>query len=1060
LYAEHNELTATRAEEETTSAESTTRPGPDPLVAPGPDPDEQEHREGAGRPDTVAEIVNGLRRLTEPGQVVELRALPDWEDNPVFAGIYDTDHLAEMAAEAKRLCDQKGYQGIYFTLNPLNPDLLARRPNRVDVATTGQLTTDGDVTWRRWLLVDVDPERPKGTSATDAEKAQAREVVEKVRVHLRERGWPEPILSDSGNGYHLLYRIDLPADDAGLVRRVLKALAAGFDTTTATIDTRVFNPARICKLPGTLARKGNNLAERPHRLARMLESPEQPEPVSEHLLQALAAEAPEDKKRRPRSGKPGSSASDVAPGNGQPRPAVMLGEDFDKKPIEDRLSPEHLADLRKSGLSDEAIRAGRFHTRHAEEVTRLLGGKKDPGSLGSALVIPYHDAAGNFTGNCRVKPDKPRKDKDGRVIKYEAPAGESPRAYVPAGTIAALKDPTARLIITEGEKKAAKADQDGFPCIGIAGVWNWQKKRPQDANGQRTGERELIDDLDRITWKDRPVLLAFDSDAVTNEAVLWAEWHFAQALTARGALVRIIRLPEGPPAMDGKPTKVGLDDSLATHGPESLRKLILEAGLPEDPRYGNPSSHLSDLGNARRLVKDHGLDLRYCHPWKKWLAWDGGRWKLDQTGEAIRRAKQTVARRHRMAEERVRRLAEELEDLKEKDPRYDEVTADLTKAEQILKHAKKTESAERLMAMLTLAQSEPGIPVSPEDFDRDPWLLNVRNGTIDLRTGELRPHRREDLITKLAPVEYDPEAQAPTWEGFLQKIMDDNAELIAFLRRITGYALTGRVTEQSLFFFHGSGANGKSTFLNTLQALLGDYAMQAPSDLIMVSKGQKHPTERADLYGMRLVACVEVDEGQKMAESLVKQLTGGERVRARRMREDFWEFDPTHKLFLAGNHKPTIRGSDEGIWRRVKLVPFTVSIPEDERDKNLPDKLRNELAGILAWAVRGCQEWLRDGLRPPTEVKEATDQYRDEMDDLSEFFEDCCVVGQGLKASASLLYKAFVAWSATFNGRRLKQTEFRAFMEGRGHERRRSGSSGGYEYHGLDLKDQFKAASK
>jgi hypothetical protein len=475
--------------------------------------------------------------------------------------------------------------------------------------------------------------------------------------------------------------------------------------------------------------------------------------------------------------------------NAKGKAPEMFHRGFENRPIKSRLSDKHLADLRKSGLSDKVINAGNFHTQHSPRVTELLGWKESNDSLGNVLIIPYRDALGNFTGYFRGKPDNPRKDKDGKAIKYEAPLGQPPRAYIPAGTVATLKDPTARLIITEGEKKAAKADQEGFPCIGLSGVWSWQKRRPEDPTGQKYGERELIDDLDAIPWKDRSVVIAFDSDAATNDNVLWAEWHLAQVLQARGAVVRIVRLPEGPAGEDGKPAKVGLDDYLVAHGLEGFQKLILEAGLPEDPRYTSPKGHLTDWGNAQRLVEEHGRDLRFCHVWQKWLVWDGARWQIDQTGEAVRRAKQTVARLFKEAANRVSRLQEELDGLKEKDSRREVLEAELGEAEAVKKHAKKSESTARLQAMLVSAQSEPGVPVNPDDLDTDPWLLNVQNGTIDLRTGELRLHRREDLITKLAPVEYDRAADCPVWKGFLGKIMGGNEELIAFL--VNGRFKTG-----------------------------------------------------------------------------------------------------------------------------------------------------------------------------------------------------------------------------------------------------------------------------
>ncbi len=342
----------------------------------------------------------------------------------------------------------------------------------------------------------------------------------------------------------------------------------------------------------------------------------------------------------------------------------------------------------------------------------------------------------------------------------------------------------------------------------------------------------------------------------------------------------------------------------------------------------------------------------------------------------------------------------------------------LDKAIAVLKWALKSESAPRLHAMVTLAESEPMIPVLPHQLDANSWLLNCLNGTLELRTGTLREHRREDLLTKCCPVEYDAEATCPRWIAFLSDVMAGNQALMDYLQRAVGYSLTGSVEEQCLFFLYGTGQNGKSTFLGVLQAMLGDYAMQAIPELLIVRGNEQHPTERADLFGKRLVTTIEVESGKRLAEALVKQLTGGDRIRARRMREDFWEFEPTHKIWLAANHKPVIRGQDHAIWRRIRLIPFTVKIPDEKKDPTLFDKLKGELPGVLAWAVRGCQEWQRIGLAEPAEVTQAVHAYQAEMDTIGQFLKDCCFLRPGrtdIKAQSSVLHEAFCKWSGDYS---------------------------------------------
>jgi len=308
-------------------------------------------------------------------------------------------------------------------------------------------------------------------------------------------------------------------------------------------------------------------------------------------------------------------------------------------------------------------------------------------------------------------------------------------------------------------------------------------------------------------------------------------------------------------------------------------------------------------------------------------------------------------------------------------------------------------------------------------------MLNVENGTVDL-SGELREHRRENMITKLAPVEYDPDAKAPIFDAFLKRILPSEA-LRKFMQRAIGYAAAGIVSEEVLVILYGTGANGKSTLVNIIMEALGDYAMQAAPELLLAKRGS-HPTELADLFGARLVASVEVDEGRRLAESLVKQLTGRDPIKARRMREDFWQFDPTHTVFLATNHRPEVRGTDHAIWRRIKLVPFEVTIPESEQDKRLVEKLRKELPGILAWIVRGCLEYQREGLGEPNEVKEATEGYRAEQDILAAFIEDRCVVHPKAHVGATPLYRTYKDWCEDAGESQLTQTKFGLQLRERG----------------------------
>ena len=285
----------------------------------------------------------------------------------------------------------------------------------------------------------------------------------------------------------------------------------------------------------------------------------------------------------------------------------------------------------------------------------------------------------------------------------------------------------------------------------------------------------------------------------------------------------------------------------------------------------------------------------------------------------------------------------------------DDPRAVLARLQRAQKWALQSEDARKIGAMISLATSEPNIPLLPEHLDRDPFLLNVKNGTLDLRTGRLREHRREDLLTKIVPVSFDTNADCPSWRRFLGQVFAADSELIEYVQRLFGYGLTGDVREQILPIFWGRGANGKSTLINIILSMLGeDYAVKASRDLFMSRKSDSHPTQLARLFGKRIIVCTESQEGGRLDEGLVKELTGGDRITARRMREDYWQFDPTHKPILVTNHKPEIRGTDEGIRRRLRLVPFTVRFwnPDDTEEcvKGLPNELKQdkEVAGQAA----------------------------------------------------------------------------------------------------------------
>lgn len=394
---------------------------------------------------------------------------------------------------------------------------------------------------------------------------------------------------------------------------------------------------------------------------------------------------------------------------------------------------------------------------------------------------------------------------------------------------------------------------------------------------------------------------------------------------------------------------------------------------------------------AQEFAATHRDRLRYCWRWRRWVAFDGRRWTDDGGAGAAEMLREMALRYYANA-------ATVIDDEARK---------------RIVSHAKVVDTAKGRRNVLELAQPEPGISVDPDQFDLDPWLLNVNNGTLCLRAGslDLRPHNPNDYLRKLALVDYDPKATAPTWEKFLDRIMAGNAGLIAYLQRLAGYCLTGTIAEHVLPVFYGTGRNGKSTFLAALADVLGEHLVPLPEGMLITRKHQHHPTELMTLRGARLAVSSEIASDGTLNESRVKALTGGERIQARGMHQDFGAgFDPTAKIVLVVNHRPRVRDTSAAMWRRVHLVPFEITISEGEVDPGLRDKLKAEAPGILAWAVRGCMEWQRIGLAPPDEIRMATAAYQQESDVVGRWVSERCLASRDLSAPFGSLWQDFETW--------------------------------------------------
>lgn len=452
------------------------------------------------------------------------------------------------------------------------------------------------------------------------------------------------------------------------------------------------------------------------------------------------------------------------------------------------------------------------------------------------------------------------------------------------------------------------------------------------------------------------------------------------------------------------PGAASADDLLAV---AAARFAAIETRASGEPaprgRVVKVGEHLTDLGNAERLVRRHGASMRYCCDWQSWLIWDGRRWRRDDS-----------ARARAFAIDTVRAIYGEARDADDSGDR-----------KRLGAWATKSEAEGGIRAMLSLAQVM--VAVTPDALDRDPWALNVKNGIIDLRTGALAPHDPARMITKLAPIAFDPDARAPEWIAFLRRVMADNDDMIGYLRRKAGYSLTGVTDERIFSILHGGGSNGKSTFLEVLAATLGDYACRTPTSTLMARRDGEIPNDVARLKGMRFVYASESKEGRRLDEERVKDMTGGgDKISARFMRGEWFDFVPEFKLWLSTNHKPNIHGTDDGIWDRVRLVPFAVRIGDaDKIPKSvLLAQFAAEAAGILAWMVRGCLEWRAGGIGTPAEVRVAGLDMRAEMDALADFIDEHCTLHPDAWAASADLYAQYAEARAEEREKPMSRKQF------------------------------------
>lgn len=463
-------------------------------------------------------------------------------------------------------------------------------------------------------------------------------------------------------------------------------------------------------------------------------------------------------------------------------------------------------------------------------------------------------------------------------------------------------------------------------------------------------------------------------------------------------------------------TLVNLDKLLISRIESTQKESLLE--LP-----------LTDLGNARRFINLFKDIVRYSHKQETWLYWDGNRWAYDHE-ERILLLASTIP-------QKVREMAIKIKDEQ--------------KQKSITKFANETENLQKLKAMVNSARFQREVLIDIEQLDKDPYLFNVKNGTINLRTGQLQPHNKEDLISKQSFVKYDPTANCNNWLQFINKCMGGNQELIDYLQRVVGYIMTGDTSEQKFFFLHGAGRNGKSTFVEILNAIMDEYATTTPMNTFIKQQNEGINNDIAGLKGSRLVTAQETEKGKQLSETKLKMLTGGDTIKARFLHKEYFEYTPNFKILISGNHKPKVKETTTAIWDRMRLIPFTVKIEDNERDPYLKEKLLLESSGILNWMIEGCRKWISGKLSCPSIVIQSTNEYRTEMDVVQRFLEECFIFNKLAKVSFKTIYDVYSYWSEVNGDSEMSRKSLGSNLKERGYTPR--SINGQRYYEGIQLNE-------
>ena len=458
---------------------------------------------------------------------------------------------------------------------------------------------------------------------------------------------------------------------------------------------------------------------------------------------------------------------------------------------------------------------------------------------------------------------------------------------------------------------------------------------------------------------------------------------------------------------------------------EDIRLIVDEVFIdPLRKRY-----ELTDLGNKERFLDLYGKKIRFYSNCDRWLVWDGARWVEDTYGILIQS----------FAEESVKSILK---------------MDNAFNWDAVQKHHKTSATRTKINAFLALAQKDSCVNVKADALDHDPMLLCCQNGTLDLSTGKLREFAPSDMITKMCGTAYNPTCPTPLFSKFICEIVCGDVELLSYIQKIIGYSLTGKTSEQELYFWTGKGANGKSTLLSILLAMMGDYAKSTRAKTFAKKPSSAVENDLAALCGARMVATSELDAGTVFSDSTIKSLTGDDAISVRFLFKEYFHYVPTYKIIIAANHKPTIYDTSYAMWRRIRVIPFDYTASEEEKDIYLKDKIiANELPGVLAWAVEGCLKYQREGLIPPSSVLAATERFKEESNPMGIFLMDCCVIGEEQSAYNKILRNRYTDWCKKMACQPISQAQFSEALEALGFAKKRGGTHGEYVWYGVGLRN-------